>query len=583
MHEARVDAYIIPSSDPHQNEYIPDHWQFRRWFSGFTGSAGTVVVTKDFAGLWTDSRYFLQAENELAGSGIELVKLKIPHTPEHIGWLAETLEKGNRVGIDNRFFASASVKYLQEQLGLKGIDILTKIDLLSPLWENCQELPDTPVFIHETRYAGQSRKDKIADVLAAMKKKSIDHHLITTLDDIAWLLNLRGSDISFCPFFVSYCLVGHHYIHLYINPKKVPDAIRSELEKDLVQIHPYDLLENDLQKLEPGSKLYLAPERVNHALLQAIPEGVHVIEGMNITTGLKAIKNPGEIEGLREVMVKDGIAWVRLWKWLEECMSAGNYPDEWRVALKIAEFRSEQEGYLGESFHPISAWGWHGAVVHYAVTPEEALTLRPDGIFLLDTGGHFYQGTTDTTRTFALSEPSQQQKQDFTLALKGTLGVSMLRFPKGTKGYQMDIMARKALWDHAMNYGHGTGHGVGFLLSVHEGPQTIGTSASGYMQVTMEPGMVTTVEPAIYREGQYGMRTENMTLVIEDETNEFGTFYRFETLTAVPFDISLIARDLLQPEEISWINAYHEKVFNLLSPRLSRTESDWLKHKTIKI
>jgi len=583
MNEAGIDACIIPSSDPHQNEYIPGHWQFRRWFSGFTGSAGTVVVTKDFAGLWTDSRYFIQAEQQLKGSGIELVKLKIPHTPEHVDWLADRLKKGSQVGIDGRFFSSASVKHLMQQLDPAGIGIQTDVDLLSPLWQNRPGLPETPVYLHETRFAGKSRHEKIAEVKTGMQKLKADLHLITTLDDIAWLLNLRGSDISFCPFFVSYCLVGTHDVSLFIDPAKVPDEVRNELESDHVRILPYDQVESHLRNLEPGLRLYLAPERVNYALMKAIRDGVQILEGMNITTGLKAIKNPVEIEGLRSVMKRDGIAWIRLWKWLEERMKSGQYPDEWMVAKKIAGFRSEQEGYLGESFHPISAWGWHGAVVHYSVTPEEALTLKPEGIFLLDTGGHFFQGTTDTTRTFALSEPDPQQKRDFTLALKGTLGVSLLRFPKGTKGFQMDILARKALWDYAMNYGHGTGHGVGFLLSVHEGPQTIGTSASGYMQVTMEPGMVTTVEPAIYREGRYGMRTENMTLVVGDETNEFGTFYRFETLTAVPIDLRLIDKHLLTPQEISWINDYHDWVFDTLTPSLSDDESVWLREKTIQI
>lgn len=580
MAEHGLHAYIVPGSDPHQNEYIPPCWQFRPWLSGFTGSTGTIVITAAEAGLWTDSRYFLQAEKQLKGSGIELCKLKIPHTPEYVPWLAVNLPPKSRVGIDDWFFSAGMVEYMRDMLAAAGHELVTGTDLISPVWRDQPALPLNPVFTHEVEFAGLSRSEKIASVRSEMARTGADYHLITTLDDIAWLLNLRGSDISFCPFFVSYCIVGQTRTILFINQDKIPAAILNDLSSDQVDIHPYESVAGFLKSMPTGSSILYSPEKTNHALVQSIPAGVKRLAGMSITTGLKAIKNQVEIEGLKRVMVKDGVAWVKILFWIGQQLRSGQPVSEWSIAQKIAEFRSAQAGYQGESFHAISSFGWHGAVVHYSVTPEESIELQPEGIFLLDSGGHYSDGTTDTTRTIALSEPDERQKSDFTRALKGTLGVSMLRFPKGTKGYQMDILARKSLWDAGLNYGHGTGHGVGFFLSVHEGPQTIGTSASGYLNTGMEPGMVTTVEPAIYREGSYGMRTENMTLVVEDLENEYGTFYRFETLTLAPVDRRLIDRNLLTGAEIEWLNSYHQRVYQELSGYLTVEEQKWLRDAT---
>jgi len=580
MKEQGVDCYIIPASDPHQNEYIPACWQFRSWLSGFTGSAGTIVVTAKIAGLWTDSRYFSQAEMQLEGSGIELFKLEVPHTPEHIQWITKSLPPNAVVGLDDRFFAMGMVQYIRESLADAGLAFRTGIDLLSPVWTDQPALPANPVFLHAEEFAGYSRKMKIRMVRDELHSLKCDYHLITSLDDIAWMLNLRGSDISFCPFFISYCLVSEENTRLFINPDKIPAPVLRELTDAGVFIHDYDKISDSLKSLPSGSTIYYAPEKVNHALVQSIPDNVKQKKGMNITTGLKSIKNPVEIEGLKRVMVKDGIAWVKTLFWIQNQILNGQLESEWSIALKIAEFRSAQPGYQGESFHPISSYGWHGSVVHYSVTPGESLELKPEGIFLLDSGGHYSDGTTDTTRTLTLSIADNRQKSDFTRALKGTLGVSMLRFPKGTKGYQMDILARKSLWDIGLNFGHGTGHGVGFFLSVHEGPQTIGTSASGNINTVFEPGMVTTVEPAIYRDGSYGMRTENMTLVVEDIVNEYGTFYRFETLTLVPVDRNLIDRSLLTREEIEWLNNYHERVYSELSGHLTEEEKNWLREAT---
>lgn len=580
MHERGLAGYIVPASDPHQNEYIPECWQFRSWLSGFTGSAGTIVITADTAGLWTDSRYFIQAEKQLEGSGIELVKLKVPHSPEHVPWLASNLPENSVVGIDDRFFSIGMVSYINEVLTDAGHRLVTGIDLLSQARIDQPPVPLNPVLQHDIEFAGLSRREKIRMVTAEMKELNADYHLITTLDDIAWLLNLRGSDISYCPFFISFCIVSAGQTDLFVDPGKIPAPIAGELSYDSVVIHPYEAISGFLENLPAGSTIYYSPEKVNHSLKLSVPSGVRQKHGMNITTGLKAVKNRVEIDGLKRVMVKDGVAWVKTLYWIDQQLRAGITESEWSVAMKIAGFRSDQAGYQGESFHPISSYGWHGAVVHYSVTPQESLDLRPEGIFLLDSGGHYTDGTTDTTRTIALSPPDDRQKSDFTRALKGILGISMLRFPKGTKGFQMDILARKSLWDAGLNYGHGTGHGVGFYLAVHEGPQTIGTSASGYLNASLEPGMITTIEPGIYREGCYGMRTENMTLVVEDSQNGFGIFYRFETLTLAPVDRQLIARELLTPEETEWLNSYQERVYAELACHLTPEERTWLKEET---
>jgi Xaa-Pro aminopeptidase len=580
MAQQNLDAYILPSSDPHQDEYIPACWQYRTWISGFTGSAGTVVITATVAGLWTDSRYFLQAEKQLDGSGIELFRLKVPHTPEHIPWLVANLPQKARIGLDGRFFSHGMVTYIRESMAAAGHGLSVAEVLPASVWPDQPAIPTNPVFSHDTRFAGISRSEKIAQVQSLLREAGATMHLITTLDDIAWLLNLRGSDISFCPFFISFCVVTTEQTHLFINPAKIPADISRSLAIDQISLHPYESITEFLERLPEGTVILLSPEKVNHALVNAIPVNVSIKNGMNITTGLKAIKNSTEIAGLRSVMVKDGIAWVKTLHWINEQINLGITQTEWSVAQKIAEYRSEQPDYQGESFHPISSYGWHGAVVHYSVTPAESIDLQPEGIFLLDSGGHYSDGTTDTTRTIALSEPDNQQKSDFTRALKGTLGVSMLRFPKGTKGFQMDVLARKSLWDNGLNYGHGTGHGVGLFLSVHEGPQTIGTSASGYLNISLEPGMVTTVEPAIYREGRYGMRTENMTLVEEEFSNEFGVFYHFDTLTLVPVDRHLIDKQLLTSDEIEWLNNYHRRVYQEINAHLTPEEQEWLKEAT---
>ncbi|MBT3242632.1 MAG: aminopeptidase P family protein [Bacteroidetes bacterium] len=577
-----LDAVIIPSTDPHMGEYVPEHWAEREWISGFTGSAGTVVITKDFAGLWTDSRYFVQAEEQLSDSVMELVKLTIPHTPEHIIWLINTLPAGSRIAINGNMVPASMIGYMQDELNKKNFELLTDLDLISAIWKDRPSLPANKIIKHKVEFAGQSRTSKLDAVGKLMTEAGATHHLVCTLDEIAWLFNLRGTDVEFNPLFVSYALIGPEHSILFINRDKIHYDLLADLLTGPIRIMDYDALADVLQNLPPESSLLLDPGKTNQTLVESIPHGIRIIEGMGLVTGLKAIKNKTELDGLRNVMVKDGVAWVKFLCWLDQNIGQTRIT-ELSAANHLAALREEQENYQGPSFHPISSYGIHGSIVHYAVDEESNIELHPEGIYLCDTGGQYLDGTTDTTRTITLGKTTEQQKSDFTLALKGTLGVSMLRFPEGTKGYQMDILARKALWDHGLTYGHGTGHGVGFFLNVHEGPQTIGTGASGNMNTSFQPGMVTTVEPAIYREGSHGMRTENMTVCIEDIKTEFGQFYSFETLTLAPIDRNLIKKSLLSDKEIDWLNVYHQKVYDKLHSFLNNKEREWLKNKTGKL
>ena len=576
------DAYIIPGTDPHMNEYMPDFWQVRSWFSGFTGSAGTLVITTNFAGLWTDSRYFLQGESELKGSGIELVKLLIPHTPEHVDWIVKNLPVGSRVGIDGKMISVDSVRSMRTAFTEKQIELVTNEDLISPLWTDRPPIPLNPVIEHDVEFSGCAREEKIGMVRNEMTRLEVNHHLITSLDDIAWLLNLRGTDILYNPLFVSYVLIDAHSVKLFVNEAKIDTETEEDLLNDGVAICGYGDIEETLSKLEKGNKLLLAPGKVNFALFDAIPSGVKILEGVNPTTLLKAIKNETEIGHLRQTMVYDGIALVKFFFWLDENIGKIKIT-EISAADKLELLRSQQPNFKGLSFATIAGYAGHGAIVHYDPTPETDVELHPKGIFLVDSGGQYLSGTTDVTRTVTLGVPNQEQKRDFTLAMKGTISLSDAVFPEGTKGYQLDALARIALWKNGINFGHGTGHGVGFFLNVHEGPQSISPNAAGPASNVIEKGMVTSVEPAMYREEKHGIRTENLVLTVPYLMNEFGTFLRFETLTLCPIDRKLIEVSLLERRELEWLNTYHANVFERLSPFLTDKEYEWLKEQTAKI
>ncbi|HKL66674.1 MAG TPA: aminopeptidase P family protein, partial [Bacteroidales bacterium] len=566
-------------TDPHLGEYVPAYWRIISWLTGFTGSAANVVITKDFAGLWTDSRYFIQATEQLEGSGFELMKLKIPHTPEYIDWLRDNLPENSRAGVDGRIIPMGILRLMEKAFSRKRIRVETDHDLVFPVWKNRPPLPDTMAFEHPLKFAGKNRKEKLDDVRGRMKEMGADYHLITSLDDIAWLLNIRGGDVNYSPLFTSFALLTVNEIYLFADNKKIPRQLENDLNKDNVVILPYEYIEEKLSRLDKGSTLIFTPGTTSASIIRALDKDIDVIEEISIPTRMKAVKNNVEIENIRQVMIKDGVALTKFFYWLEKNIGSKKIT-EISASEKLLAFRMEQDDCVGPSFATIAGYNQHGAMPHYCATPETDAELKPEGIFLLDSGGQYYGGTTDITRTIALSEPTEQQKKDFTLALKGTIDLSMAKFPLGTKGYQIEMMARKPLWDHGMNYGHGTGHGVGYFLNVHEGPQTIGSGASGDIKTIIEPGMLLSDEPAIYREGEYGFRTENLILCTGDRETEYGKFLKFETLSLCYIDTSLIDKTLISWKELKWLNVYHEKVYNILSQLLPDDINRWLKEKT---
>ena len=573
MRRHELDAYVIPSSDAHQSEYVASHWKAREWISGFTGSSGTVVVTASHAGLWTDSRYFLQAAEELKDSRISLHKLGIPHTAEHLDWMLEQLPHGSRIGFDGRQFSAGQVRQMARQLAAKEVVLETSLDLVGEIWNDRPPLPSWPVFDHDIRYAGESREQKLQRVRERIGEA--DACLITTLDDIAWLFNLRGSDVECNPVFYAFAVVGKELAWLFVEPQKITENVRLQLNKAGVLIKPYEEMPAFLAGTEAGMYISADKHSINQQLFSVLTED-RIVEGSNLVAALKAIKNETEIGHLKNAMVKDGVAMVRLFRWLEEQLRQGSTVTEASLADQLTLFRKEQELAIGDSFFAIVGYGANGAIVHYKPEHGTCAQIAPSGILLLDSGGQYLDGTTDITRTVALGEPTSQQKSDFTLVLKGHIALADAIFPMGTTGIQLDILARMPLWQQQMNYGHGTGHGVGFFLNVHEGPHGIGPVSSARSNTPLAPGMVTSNEPGIYREGSHGMRTENLILCVEKGESEFGSFYAFETISLFPIDLKLLDQALLSPRDIEWLNDYHATVYARLSLFLTKEEAAWL-------
>lgn len=579
MKAAGIDAYVVPATDPHLGEYVPDHWKVIRWLTGFTGSAANVVITKSFAGLWTDSRYFIQAEQQLSGSGFELMKLRIPHTPEYIDWLAVNLKKNSVVGVDGRVYATGLYKQMEKALAGKGITVDISVDLISALWTDRPGMPSSEAFEHTNEFTGLTREEKIMSVRVRMSKTGVDHHLLTSPDDIMWLLNIRGSDVKFCPLIICYALITPDQVLLFVNEEQIPHPLRRDFDRSGIVILPYEETSTILRKLHRRTSLLLNPSTTSAALYSSIGSDVYVIEDVTLPTRLKAVKNATEIRNIRQTMIKDGVALTKFFFWLESAVGTERVT-EMSAAEKLLQFRMEQEGCCGPSFETISAWNAHAALPHYSPSEENDTVIAGTGIYLLDSGGQYYGGTTDVTRCTVFGEPAARQKRDFTLALKGMIALAQVKFPLGTRGYQIEVLARKALWDNGLNYGHGTGHGVGYFLNVHEGPQTIGTGASGDLKTILEPGMLTADEPAVYRSGEYGFRTENLLLCIEDEITEYGQFLRFETVTLCYIEKKLIDFALLTAEEREWIDNYHRLVYASLADKLTEEEREWLSEKT---
>jgi len=577
MKEQNIDAYIIPSTDPHLGEYIPDHWRIIGWLTGFTGSAASVVVTESFAALWTDSRYFAQAEDQLRDSGFNLMRPVPPDKTDLIGWIAENIDTGSKIGLDGRIFSVEQTRKFEQSLGNKSAVFNFECDLIFGLWPDRPLMPDSPAFDHSTRFCGKDRSVKIVEVREQMRIRGIDYHLLTSVDDIMWLLNIRGNDIKYSPLLISFAIVGYDQIMLFTDTNKIPLKLSTEFDKLGIVVFSYEEIVSILSALQPDSKILINAFTTSWTLFNSIPVGIKIIEDLSIPACLKAVKNGVEIENIGKVMVKDGVVLTRFFYWLER-NSGSEQLTELSLAEKLNVLRSEQENYLGPSFSTIVAFNEHGALPHYSASPESDFVIGTEGILLVDSGGQYLDGTTDITRTIAFGKPTTQQIRDFTYVMKGTINLSLAKFPAGTRGYQLDILAREALWEKGLNYGHGTGHGVGFCLNVHEGPQNIGQGSGS--AIIIEPGMLISDEPAIYREGEYGIRIENMVLCYEDEETEFGRFLKFDTLSLCYIDKSLIDIFLLDQKEIDWLNSYHAEVYDKLNLYLTAEERIWLKDKT---
>ncbi len=558
-----IDALIIPSSDPHQSEYVASYWKSREWVSGFTGSAGTVVITQNHAGLWTDSRYFIQAERQLADSEVELHKLQIPHTAEHLTWICDTLPKGSKIGCDARKFYE------------KDLDINTNINIIKEVWAKRPKLPSNQIFELDLQYAGESRLDKLKRIRDIISEQKCAFHIVTTLDDIAWIFNIRSNDVQCNPVTIAYAVIGLKEVFLFIDNQKVPQKLKAIFQKERIYIKPYDSIEYFLSHLPTDQPVLVDPKKISNTLFNAIPEKL-VVKGNTISTPMKAIKNEVEIANIKKAMIKDGVALTRLYRWLDTELEQRGVT-EVEVATKLSNLRRAQGDYHGDSFGAIVGYKSNGAIVHYSAEKATCATIQKDGILLLDSGGQYLQGTTDITRTTALGLPSAEQKRNFTLVLKGHIGLAMIRFPKGTRGNQIEVLARQHLWANGLNYGHGTGHGVGYFLNVHEGPQALGSGATASAAVPIEIGMFTSNEPGFYKTGEYGIRIENLILTVKDQDTDYGEFLKFDTLTLFPIDQKLIDRDLLNPDELAWLNTYHQKVYELLAPALNADEQKWMK------
>jgi len=574
MEAEKVQAYLIPSSDPHQSEYTADHWKGREWISGFTGSAGLVIVTPEHAGLWTDSRYYLQAETQLRGCEIQLHKRQVSGASEFLKWLKEQLGAGAAVGLNGALFSAAQVEQMEKFFRESGIELRTDLDLLDRIWtENRPPLPENEVFELALNYAGKSRKEKLRLIRQEMKERGADYHLVTALDDIAWTLNLRGQDVDYNPVAISYLLIGKRDAFLFIEAVKVPSALKEKLQKDRVKLQPYDAISKFLLDLEEDTVL-LDPRTTNARLYHLIAEELR-LRGSSAPRKLKAVKNETEIKNLRQAMRKDGMALLKLFKWLEAILDSRPVT-EYDLSRQLDQFRRAQGDYYGESFGAIVGYEANGAIVHYRPDTKKSAQLQSEGILLLDSGGQYRNGTTDITRTIALGAPTEAQKHHYTLVLKGHIGLATAQFPAGTTGAQLDTLARVHLWREGLNYGHGTGHGVGFFLNVHEGPQSFSPRAA---KVKLEPGMLLSNEPGYYQVGGYGIRIENLVLITEGPKTDHGSFYRLETLSLFPIDLNLVEPGLLTQREKDWLNAYHERVFEELSPLAAPEEVEWLQLK----
>jgi Xaa-Pro aminopeptidase len=579
MQKNSIQAYIIPSTDPHMSEYVADFWESRKWISGFTGSAGTIVVTMKESGLWTDGRYYLQGEQELEGSEIKLFKQGMPDVPHFDKWLTTVLNKGDVVGVDARVYAVSAYESLKLKLEESGLEIDGTNDFIKAIWLDRPEMPSAPAYILDEKYAGKSISSKIDDIRNSCKTKEVNSHLIATLDDIAWVLNIRGGDVLYNPVTIAYLLIEEDTSTLFIRRRKLSEETKQILAKNNIVIKTYKALESYLKHNLINTNCLIDPDRINQKVLGWIAERNTIIKETNPSTFYKAQKNQTEVKNIRNAMRKDGVAMTKFLYWIENNVQSGNVT-EITISDKLLELRGQQEGFVGESFSTIAGYRSNGAIIHYFATPETSKTLESSSFVLVDSGAQYFDGTTDLTRTIPLGPLTDEEKRDYTLVLKGHIQLALAKFPEGTRGSQLDTLARQAMLREGINYHHGTGHGVGFFLNVHEGPHSIRPEENPN---PLEESSIISNEPGLYRAGKHGIRIENLVVTNKWKETEFGKFFEFETLTLCPIDKRPIVAELLLEEEKTWLNDYHQLVLNKISPSVDGGILEWLKEATNKM
>ncbi len=579
MTDRGIAAYIEPTADPHQSEYVPEHYTGRAWISGFTGSAGTVVVTKDEAILWTDGRYFIQADKQLANSEFKLYKMNTPGYPTYTEWLKDNLESGDKLAFNGKVFAQSSVEKLLNTFSDKDIHLIDEFDLVGEIWDDRPSLDISQAFYLDTIYSGKSTKEKLDQVRLEMKEKKSDYFLLASLDDIAWLYNIRGGDVKNNPVVISYALISMDKAYLFVDKRKISKELESILNQNGVELENYEDVIKHVEAIEAKSRVSLDKTRINRWLYKSIKSSVRIVNQMDITTILKGIKNQVEIENQKKAYIKDCLALVKFFNWIDKNKDKIEI-NEISAQDKLLSFRQEQEGFIEPSFSTISAYGANAAMMHYSASEDSYATFKNKGLYLVDSGGQYYEGTTDITRTIALGDISDEEKKDYTLTLKGHINLISARFLEGTSGHALDILSRYPLWQEGIDYKCGTGHGVGYLLSVHEGPHRFAVVPNN---VALEKGMIITVEPGVYKEGSHGIRIENVVVVDEDIKTDSGQFMKFELLSYCPMDLNCIDTSMLSEKERIWLNSYHEESYNKLSPYLNDEEKSWLKDNTRSI
>ncbi len=579
MKEKKIDIYIVPTADFHQTEYVGEYFKARKYITNFSGSAGTAVITADEARLWTDGRYFIQAAEQIAGTTVELMKMGEPGVPTIKEYLADTLKAGGSIGFDGRAVAMGEGLAYEEIAKEKNGRVIYAYDLINEIWEDRPALSAEPAWMLEEKYAGETAAGKLSRIREYMKANGASVHILTTLDDICWTLNMRGNDIEFFPLVLSYGIITMNQMHLYINEAKLSEEMKAQFAKDNILLHSYNDVYEDVKMIAGDESVLIDPARLNYALYSNIPDGVKKIEQRNPEVLFKAVKNPVEIENIRKAQIKDSVAHVRFMKWLKENVGKIRIT-EMSASEKLDEFRMEMGNFIRPSFEPISSYGEHCALMHYTSSPETDVELKEGNVFLTDTGAGFYEGSTDITRTYALGEIPDIMKEHFTLTLMGHMGLANARFLYGCTGMNLDLMARKPLWDRGLDFKCGTGHGMGYLLSIHESPAGFRWRYRAGETAVLEEGMVLTDEPGIYIEGSHGIRLENEILVCKGEENEYGQFMYFETITYIPMDLDAIKTEMLPEETRIQLNDYHRTVYEKISPYLNDEEKEWLKKYT---